>query len=575
MRFTQLFGRTLRADPADAETPSHRLLLRAGMIGPLASGLNSYLPLGQRALRNIERIIHEEMDAAGGQELRMPALQPLDLWEQSSRAQGFGKHLLRLKDRRDRDLVLAPTHEEVVTTLGRSIIRSYRDLPMLVYQIQTKFRDEARPRGGLIRAREFDMKDAYSFNADDASLDQTYQRMALAYRNIFSRCGLNTVMVEADSGAIGGKDSQEFILPSEVGEDTIVICNRCGYAANTERAEGVLPPSPAESPLPLEEVRTPGQKTINEVAGFLRVSPGKTLKAVFYLVDGKMVFVAIRGDLEVNEIKLLRALKAKEARIATPEEVRGAGLVDGAASPVGLRGVTVVADRSVTSGANLVAGANKPDTHLRNVNYPRDFSTDVLTDIATAQPGHGCPRCHAETARWDAGTLATKRGIEVGHIFKLGTSMTDPFGVTYLDAQGRQRPVLMGCFGIGVGRLLAGAIEANHDEKGMTLPASIAPYQVHLVALNLDNAEVAQHAEALYEQIKAAGLQVFYDDRPESTGVKFNDADLLGFPVRVVVSPRTLRATQPSAEVKARKESQPRVVALDGVVEAARGLLGT
>lgn len=574
MRFSQLFGRTLRTDPGEAETPSHRLLLRAGMIGSLASGLNAYLPLGQRALRNIERIIHEEMEAAGGQEFHTPALQPLDIWEQSGRAAGMGQVLLRLKDRREREMVVAPTHEEAITLMGRSIIRSYRDMPLLVYQVQAKFRDEPRPRGGLIRAREFDMKDAYSFHADDASLDATYQRMAMAYRNIFARCGLDTVMVEADSGAIGGKDSHEFILPTEVGEDTIVVCRRCGYAANTERAESVPPPAPAEQPLAMEEVSTPGVRTIDALAQFLRVPASKTLKAVFYLVDSKVVFVTVRGDLEVNEIKLLRALKAKEARIATPEEVRAAGLVAGFASPVGLRGVATVGDRSIANGANFVAGANKPDTHLRNVNFPRDFQVDALADIASAQAGHGCPRCRAETGRWDAGVLETKRGVEVGHIFKLGVSITEKFDVRYQDAQGQQQLVTMGCYGIGVGRLLACVVEAHHDEKGMALPATIAPYQVHLVGLNLDNAEVARHAEALYERLQAAGLQVLYDDRAESAGVKFNDADLLGFPVRVVVSPRTLRGGQASAEVKGRKEAQARVVGMGEVVEAVRGVLG-
>ncbi|MSQ11767.1 MAG: proline--tRNA ligase [Dehalococcoidia bacterium] len=575
MRFTQLFGRTLRTEPGDAETPSHRLLLRAGMIAPLASGLNSYLPLGQRALRNIERVIHEEMGAAGGQELRMPALQPADLWEQSGRAEGFGQNLIHLKDRRQRDLVLAPTHEEVVTLLGRSVIRSYRDLPLLVYQIQTKFRDEPRPRGGLIRAREFDMKDAYSFHATEESLDQTYRRMAEAYRNIFSRCGLNAVMVEADSGAIGGKDSHEFILPTVVGEDTIVLCSRCGYAANTERAQGVPPPAAQEQPLPTEEVHTPNFKTIEEVSAFLKVPPSKTLKAVFYIADSRFVFVAVRGDLEVNEIKLLRALKAKEARIATPDEVERAGIVAGFASPVGLSGITVVADRSVAEAVNFVAGANRPDYHLRNVNYPRDFPVNAVADIALAQDGHGCPRCRAETGRWDAGHLQMKRGIEVGHIFKLGTAFSEKFEVFFLDKNGKQQPALMGCYGIGVGRLLAAAIEANHDERGMVLPASIAPYQVYLVGLNLDDASVSGRAEELYERLRSSGLSVLFDDRPESAGVKLNDADLLGFPVRVVVSPRTLKQGAGAAEVKARKAAQASVVPLEGVAESVKALLSS
>jgi prolyl-tRNA synthetase len=573
MRFSQFFGRTLRSDPSEAETPSHRLLLRAGMIAPLASGLNAYLPMGQRAIRNIEHIIHQEMEAAGGQEFHTPALQPLEIWEQSGRAAGMGQVLMRLKDRRDRDMVIAPTHEEAITLMGKSIIRSYRDMPLLVYQIQAKFRDEPRSRGGLIRAREFDMKDAYSFHADAESLEATYKRMAVAYANIFSRCGLNAVMVEADSGAIGGKDSHEFILPTDIGEDTIVICNRCSYAANTERAEFVLPPARQESPLPMEEVSTPGVTSIEALSRFLNIPASKTLKAVFYLVDSRVVFVTVRGDLEVNEVKLLRALKAKEARIATPDEVRAAGLVAGYASPIGLSGITRVADNSIHAGANFVAGANKRDAHLRNVNHRRDFQVDLVADIAQAQAGHGCPRCYAETGRWNAGLLEMKRGVEVGHIFKLGYSISEKFDVRYLDAQGQQQMVTMGCYGIGVGRLLAGAIEANHDEKGMTLPPAIAPFQVSLVGLNLDDKSVSEAAEALYDRMQKSGLRVLFDDRPESAGVKFNDADLLGFPVRVVVSPRTLKQGAGSAEVKARKASQAQVVPLADVVQAAQTLL--
>jgi prolyl-tRNA synthetase len=564
MRFTKLVSRTLRTEPPEAETASHSLMLRSGMIHQVASGVYSYLPLGWISLRKIESILREEMNAAGGQELRMPVLQPQELWEETDRRAAFGDNLFRLKDRRGRPMVLAPTHEEVVTALGRSIIRSYRDLPMLVYQIQTKFRDEARPRGGLIRAREFDMKDAYSFNADDASLDQTYQRMALAYRNIFSRCGLNTVMVEADSGAIGGKDSHEFILPTPTGEDTVITCPKCGYAANAEKAAGKGPPAPQEDQLPMEKVSTPGVKTIAALSQYLGIPPERTLKAVFYSADAKVVFATIRGDLEVNEVKLKNALRCHDLRLASEEEVRAAGLVAGSASPIGLGNMVRVADESIRAGSNFAVGANAPDTHIVNANYPRDFQVDILADIALAQEGQGCPRCGTP--------LETTRGIEVGHIFKLGTFFSEALGAYYLDREGRQRPITMGCYGIGVGRLLAAAIEQNHDERGIVFPSPIAPYQVHLVGLNLSDPAVSQAADDLYARLWEAGIETLYDDRTnEAAGVKLNDADLLGLPVRLVVSPRNLR--QGSVEVKGRSEKESALVGMDDVVGRVRGLV--
>jgi len=563
MRYTRLFGRTLRTDPAEAETPSHRLLLKAGMVHPLASGIYSYLPLGLRALRKVETIIREEMDRAGAQELKMPALQPLDLWQETGRADAFGPTLFRLEDRRGRPMVIAPTHEEVITLLVRSYVSSYRDLPLILYQIQTKFRDEPRPRGGLIRVREFEMKDAYSFDADEEGLERSYQAMADAYRAIYERCRVPAVMVEADSGAIGGKDSHEFILPTPVGEDTILLCERCGYSANAERAQARKPPGPEGEPRPLEKVHTPGTRTIAEVAEYLGVPESQTAKAVFYWADGRVVLVVIRGDLEVNEVKLKRVLGAREMRMATPQEVESAGLVAGFASPIGLKGVPVVVDDSIPTAVNLVAGANEPDSHYRNANYGRDFTADRVADIALAQEGHGCPRCGAP--------LKALRGIEVGHIFKLGTFFSERLGATYLDRQGRQRPIIMGCYGIGVGRLLSAVVEAHHDERGILFPPSVAPYQVYLVGLNLDDAGVREQADALYGRLESAGLEVFYDDRDESPGVKFNDADLLGFPVRVVVSPRTLR--QGSAEVKRRAEARADLVPLEDVPARVEAML--
>ncbi|MBF8266667.1 MAG: prolyl-tRNA synthetase [Dehalococcoidia bacterium] len=566
MRMTRFFGKTLREEPAEAETASHRLLLKSGMIRQVASGVYSYLPLAWRSLRKIEAIIREEMDAEGGQEVRMPALQPQELWEETGRKEAFGQSLFTLKDRRERFLVMAPTHEEAITLLVKANVRSYRDLPLLLYQIQTKFRDEARPRGGLIRVREFDMKDAYSFDADDEGLARSYEAMVRAYKNIYRRCGLPAVQVEADSGAIGGKDSHEFLLPTESGEDVMLQCPGCGYAANAERAESVKPPQPQdeEVPLPLGVVHTPGIKTIEELSAYLGVSKSKTLKAVFYSSDGQAVFIVIRGDLEVNEVKLKNLLHCRELRLlATDGEVEGAGLVAGWASPVGLKGVFTVADDSIKQGSNFVVGANRPDYHLRNACYPRDFQPDVMADIALAQAGHACRRCGTP--------LESRRGVEIGHVFKLGTFFTERLGAAYLDRDGVQRPIIMGCYGIGVGRLLAAVIEQNHDDKGILFPPAIAPYQAHLVALNVDDPQVSAAAEDLYLRLERAGLEVLYDDRQETAGVKFNDADLLGFPLRIVVSPRNLK--QGSAEVKLRHEKEAQMVSMDEVVERAKATL--
>ena len=563
MRMTRYFGKTLREEPTEAETASHRLLLKSGMIRQVASGVYSYLPLAWRSLRKIENIIRQEMDAAGGQEVRMPALQPLELWEESGRAEAMGQTLFTLKDRRERPMVMAPTHEEVFTLMVKANVHSYRDLPQILYQIQTKFRDEARPRGGLLRVREFDMKDAYSFDVDAEGLIRSYDAMVQAYKNIYRRCGLPAVQAEADSGAIGGKDSHEFILPAESGEDVLLLCPGCGYAANAERAESVKPTEEEEAPLPLSEVHTPGIKTIQDLAAHLGISERKTLKAVFYACDGQIVFVTIRGDLDVNEIKLKNLLHCKELKLATDGEVEGAGLVAGSASAIGLKGVQSVADDSIRLGSNFVAGANRPDYHMRNANYPRDFEPEMMADIALAQAGHDCSRCGTP--------LEAKRGIEVGHVFKLGTFFSETLEASFLDQHGEQQSIVMGSYGIGVGRLLAAAIEQNHDERGIVFPTAIAPYQVQLVALNVENPQVAEASEGLYQRLGQAGIEVLYDDRQETAGVKFNDADLLGFPVRIVVSPRNLN--QGSAEVKQRRESDAQLVDLEEVVGKTKELL--
>ena len=565
MRLSRLFGKTLRDDPQEAELASHRLMLRAGFIHQVSSGLFSYLPLAWRSLRKIEQIIREEMDAAGGQELRMTVLQPRELWQESGRDEDYGDGMFRLEDRRAREMVLAPTHEELLTIMVKANVNSYRDLPLILYQIQTKFRDEPRPRGGLLRVREFDMKDAYSFDIGQEELDASYDAMEQAYKNIYARCGLDAIMVEADSGTIGGRDSQEFILVADSGEDTVMICDGCDYAANAEKAVFVKPPLQQEEPKPLESVHTPGLRTIDDLAQFLDVHPNRTLKAVFYIAHGEVVFVTIRGDLEVNEIKLLNALDgAPDLRLASPAEVRDAGLIAGSASPVGLSGIKVVADDSVTLGSNFAVGANREDYHLLNANYGRDFEADILTDIALAEEGSACAEC-------DDSAFKSARGIEVGHIFKLGTKYSEVLGAVFPDESGVQKPIVMGCYGIGVGRLLAAAIEQNHDEAGMVLPASIAPFEVLLTALNVRNTDVAEEAGALYDEMRAAGLDVLYDDREESAGVKFNDADLLGLPVRVVVSPRNLKNGE--VEVKPRSGGEASMVSRGDAVTSVRDLL--
>ena len=563
MRVSKLFGKTQREIPAEADTISHQLLLRAGMIRQVAAGVYSYLPLAWRALKKIENIIREEMDRAGGQELMMPALQPLELWQETGRDAAFGEGLFTLRDRRDRKLALGPTHEEVITELVKYNVQSYRDLPLLLYQIQTKFRDEPRPRAGLVRVREFTMKDLYSFDTDDEGLNESYNKMLQAYRNTYDRCGLPTLMVEADSGAIGGKTSHEFMLITESGEDEIIHCPGCQCAANADKAQSMKQKINGGEPLPREEVSTPGMATIEEVSNFLKVPQNRTLKAVFYIADGKLVFVVIRGDLEVNEVKLKNALDCTELRMATEAEVIEAGLVPGAASPVGLSGLKVIADDSVTTTTNLVAGANKPDTHLKNVNYPRDFTADLITDIARARAGDACPKCQ--------GKILATHGIEVGHTFKLGTFISEKLGATFINQSGTSQPTVMGCYGIGLGRLLAAAIEQNHDDKGIIWPLAIAPYQLYLCSLYPENPQVVATAEKVYNDLTAQGLEVLFDDRDESPGVKFNDADLLGIPIRVTVSPRTLE--QNSLEIKLRSEKESRLVPLAEAVDRLKELV--
>ncbi len=562
MRISKLFGKTQREIPAEADTISHQLLLRTGMIRQVAAGVYSYLPLAWRVLKKIENIIRDEMNKAGGQELLMPVLQPLELWEETGRDAALGEILFKLYDRRERRLALGPTHEEVITELVKYNVQSYRDLPLLLYQIQTKFRDEPRPRAGLIRAREFIMKDLYSFDADEEGLDRSYNKMLQAYRNICQRCGLPTVMVEADSGAIGGKESHEFMLITDSGEDEIIHCS-CGYAANAEKAESVKGKVEGGEPLPVEEVATPGMYTIEEVSGFLKIPHNRTIKAVFYIADGKLVFVVIRGDLEVNEIKVKNALKCTDLRMATEAEVTEAGIVPGAASPVGIKGIKVIADDSVESGTNFVAGANKPETHIRNVNYPRDFKADIFSDIARARAGDVCSKCGEK--------LSSSHSIELGHIFKLGTFYSEKLEANFIDQNGQSRPIIMGCYGIGPSRLMAATIEQNHDDKGIIWPLAIAPYHVYLCPLYREGSRVAEVAENLYVDLTAQGLEVLFDDRNESPGVKFNDTDLLGIPLRITVSPRTLEKN--CVELKQRQEKEAQLLPTEEAITKVRELI--
>ena len=564
MRSSQLFGKTLRQAPGDAENISHKLLTRAGFIQQIAAGIFSLQPLGNRSITKIRNIIREEMDRAGGQEINMPVIQPRDLWEESGRAETFVPPLATFEDRRERQMIIAPTHEETATAMARASVTSYRDLPFTIYQIQTKFRDETRPRGGLLRVREFEMKDAYSFDADEEGLERSFQAMVAAYKRIFKRCGLDVVMVDADSGGIGGKDSNEFVLLAESGDDTILMSDESDYAANVEKAEFIKKEFPIGDLCEVEEFATPDIKTIEALAKLEGVSRSKTAKAVFYSVDGEVVIVTIRGDYDVNETKLRNLLGGSVPRLATPEEVKAAGLVAGSASAVGLEGVKSIVDDSITMGSNYLAGANKEGFHLRNVNFPRDFKADILGDIAEAKKGYPSPD--------GKGKLIAKRGIELGHVFKLGNVYSSKMGARYTDEDGQQNDVLMGCYGIGIGRMLAAAVEAYHDDFGMVLPSAIAPYDIYLAGLNLEDADISGKAEMLYESLEDAGFDVLFDDRDAPPGVKFKDADLMGIPVRVVISSRSMG--NGGVEVKARAEKESEIVSEPDVIEAVRKLLG-
>ncbi|MBM3276639.1 MAG: proline--tRNA ligase [Candidatus Handelsmanbacteria bacterium] len=561
MRTSRLFSQTLREAPADAEVESHRLLLRAGFIRQLASGIFSYLPLARRALDKIERIIREEMDAIGGQEITMPVVHPADIWKETGRWFQIGAEMGRFKDKNERDMVLAMTHEEVVGDLVRREIRSYRQLPQLVYQLQTKWRDDPRPRSGLIRVREFSMKDSYSLDADWEGLEAQYRAHYQAYFNIFHRCGLAAIAVKSDTGMMGGKVAHEYMYLNPIGEDTLILCDGCGYAANRQVARFAKPPAPAAAPLPLERVATPGTKTIEDLARLLGIGKSQTAKVVFLMArqadeSEKLVMAIVRGDMEVNETKLGNAVKAKALRPAREEEIAPTGAVPGYASPIGVKGALVVVDEAVVASPNLVAGANEEGYHLKNVNCGRDYHAELVTDLAAAQEGDGCPECGAP--------LRASRGVEVGNIFQLGTRYTDAMHCTFLDAEGKARPLIMGSYGIGVGRLLACVAEEHRDEKGLVWPLSVAPYQVHLVSLAKGAGPSAEAAERLYRELQEVGLEVLLDDRGENPGVKFNDADLIGLPLRLIVGERSLK--KGVVEMKLRGQQENREVPLAEVV---------
>lgn len=535
MRVSALFGRTLRDIPGEAEHPAHQLVLRAGLVRPLPAGGYALLPLGMQVLRRIEAIMHAEMAGIAAQEFRTPVVQSSAAWEQTGRYADYGPLMLRFQDRSERALLFAPTHEEAVAELSRREITSYRQMPALIYQIHTKYRDELRTKGGLMRMREFTMLDAYSLDADQAGLDRAYELIGAAFERIFARCGVQFVAVSAATGEMGGREAREYVALSPAGEDTLVICPAGDYAANLEIATSAAPPPADTTNLPpVEEVATPHCATIAELARLLNIPEAATAKAVFFNTPERgLLFVVIRGDLEVSETKLRAMAGVSALTPATGAQIAATGAVPGYASPVGLSGVTVIADRSVAAAGSLVAGANRAGYHLRNVVYGRDWQAGSVADIATVRAGEPCPHCGT--------ALRLERGIEIGHIFKLGTRYTEALGATYLDPKGVAQPVVMGSYGIGVERLLQVIVEQHHTEAGILWPVTIAPADVYLVSLGKKEA-VRTAADELYAELQVAGLRVLYDDRTESAGVKFNDADLIGLPVRLVIGDRLLAA---------------------------------
>lgn len=552
MRYTDYFIPTLKETPSDAEVISHKLMLRAGMIRKLASGIYTYLPLGLKALKKVENIIREEMNRSGAVEILMPAVQPAELWQESGRWDFYGKELLRFKDRHNRDSCLGPTHEEVITDLVRKEIHSYKQMPVNFYQIQNKFRDEIRPRFGVMRGREFLMKDAYSFDADEEAAGRSYEIMFETYKNIFRKCGLKFRAVEADTGSIGGSSSHEFMVLAETGEDQIVSCLKCSYAANIEKAEvawkdnGFSGEHRAGAGA-VEEVNTPDMKSVEEVTDFLSISPDLLVKTLVFQFDGDVAAVLVRGDHEINEAKLKALLGAEHLELADQaavEKITGAPM--GFAGPIGLR-AKIIADNALKGMVNFVTGANRKDFHLRNVNRGRDFNVDLFGDLRVALPGDPCPRC--------GGTIRFSRGIEVGHVFKLGDKYSRAMGAVFLDENGNEKPIIMGCYGIGVSRTIAAAIEQNHDTDGIVFPAPIAPFETVILPLQMNESSVSEAAERLYRELSSNGVDVLFDDRDLRAGSKFKDADLLGTPLRVTMGTRNLSGGRLEIKLRSEKES--------------------
>lgn len=568
MRMTRLFSQTLRNTPAEAEITSHQLLLRAGFIRQLAAGIFSYLPLARRSLNKIENIMRDEINAIGGQEITMPVVHPAEIWQESGRWYKIGSEMGRFKDKNGRDMVLSMTHEEVVADLVRKEIRSHRQLPQLVYHIQTKWRDDPRPRGGLIRVREFTMKDSYSLDADWDGLEKQYRAHYQAYFNIYNRCGLPVKAVKSDVGMMGGHMAHEFMYLTQNGEDTLMICQVCNYAANRQvaRAQKLKPAEDVQKPL--MKVATPACKTIDDLAKYLKIDRSQTAKAVFMIatviedkqIYEKFIFAIVRGDMEVNETKLANVVKASDLRPATEAEIRITGAEPGYASPLGLKNVMVVVDDLIPQSSNLVSGANQEGYHYLNVNYGRDYQADLIGDITIAQSNDPCPECGAP--------LKSVRGVEVGNIFKLGTHFSEALGCNYLDTDGKMKPVVMGSYGIGSGRLLACVAEEHQDQYGLSWPITIAPYSVQLVLLagksQLDSLNPKDTAEKIFTQLQEENIEVLYDDRDESPGVKFNDADLIGNPIRLTVSERAL--SNGGVEYKRRDQAGKLIIPLENII---------
>ncbi len=568
MRYSKFFLPTLKEDPADAEVISHKLMVRAGMIRKLAAGIYNYLPLGLRSIKKVEKIVREEMNRAGAIELLMPFVLPAELWKESGRWDKYGKELLRFKDRAEREFCLGPTHEEIITDIVRKEVRSYKQLPLTLYQIQTKFRDEIRPRFGVMRAREFIMKDAYSFDADDEGADKSYWAIYNAYNRIFERCGLEFRAVLADTGNIGGNFSHEFMVLAPTGEDVIMSCNRCDYAANLELAEiGENDGDRStEEEKTIQEVYTPNLKTVDQVASFLKAEPGRLIKTMIIDADGKPVAALVRGNHELSLTKLKKAIGADTVQLgseSTIVDVTGGPL--GFSGPVGIK-IKIVADRSIKNIKNAVTGANKRDYHLINVNPSRDFHVDQFADIRVASDGDLCPRCND-------GVLRSSRGIEVGHVFKLGTKYSEAMSATFVDQNGKERFFIMGCYGIGIGRTVAAAIEQNYDENGVVLPISLAPYEVIVLPLNMKDGNVKSVSEDVYKRLLAIGAEVIIDDREESAGVKFKDADLIGIPIHVVIGQKVLR--EGAVEIKLRKGGVSKKINVEDVEKEIEAILNT